>query len=285
MMIEDSLQIEQIPELKDPLFIAGFDGWGNALDISRGMVDFLIRKLKAKRIGHINPDLFYRFDENRPMVNIKDGLLMKISPPGGAFFVTRQAPGNRDLIFLRASEPNLRWYQFVDAVLEFCKKAGVKTIISLGGMYDNVLHSDVVISALASSEELLGKLGDRKIMTISYEGPGAIHSTLHSEALKQGFECVSLWCHCPYYLQGTTHFGMLYHLGDVLSYIGGFEVDLEELAVTWKEISKQIQGVIEKSPELQKMINDLRKQKIRGSWNGDRKQEKVIHLEDFLKNR
>ena len=81
-MVEESLHIEQIPELHNPVFIAGFDGWGNALDISRGMVDYLIRKLKATYIGRINPDLFYRFDENRPMVNIKDGLLMKISPPG-----------------------------------------------------------------------------------------------------------------------------------------------------------------------------------------------------------
>ena len=284
-MQQEPIEITYLPKLRQPLFIAGFDGWGNALDSSKGMIDYLIRKLNALPFAKINPDLFYRFDENRPMVNIKDGLLMKISPPGGAFFVTRQGPGNRDLIFLRASEPNLRWYQFVNAVLTLCGKVGVKTIISLGGMYDNVLHSDVVISALASSEELLGKLQDKKVITISYEGPGAIHSTLHGEALKQGFECMSLWCHCPYYLQGTTHFGMLYQLGSLLSSLGGFEVDLEELAVTWKEISKQIQSIIEKSPELQKMIDDLRKQKIRGSWTDARKQEKVIHLEDFLKTR
>ncbi|MBW1799741.1 MAG: PAC2 family protein [Deltaproteobacteria bacterium] len=284
-MVEESLEIEQLPELNNPIFIAGFDGWGNALDISRGMVDFLVRKLNAEYLGRINPDLFYRFDENRPMVNIKDGFLMNITPPGGTFFVTRQGPGRRDLIFLRASEPNLRWYQFVNAVLSLCEKVGAKTIISLGGMYDNVLHSDVVISGLASSEELLGTLHNKKVMNISYEGPGAIHSTLHSEALKQGFECMSLWCHCPYYLQGTTHFGMLYQLGSLLSSLGGFEIDLEELAVTWKEISKQIQSIIEKSPELQKMIDDLRKEKIRGSWADARKQEKVIHLEDFLKTR
>ena len=116
-MIEESIQIIQVPELKDPLFIAGFDGWGNALDISRGMADYLIRKLKAKRFGKIDPDLFYRFDENRPVVEIEDGMLRKIFPPGGFLYATQSGHVGRDLIILKASEPHLRWFHLVDAIL------------------------------------------------------------------------------------------------------------------------------------------------------------------------
>jgi proteasome assembly chaperone (PAC2) family protein len=161
----------------------------------------------------------------------------------------------------------------------------VKTIISLGSMYDNVLHTDMVISALASSEELLSGLKAENVNTINYKGPSAIHSTIHSEAKKRGIECVSLWCHCPYYLQGTTHFGLLSYLGALLSRWGGFELDTEELDTTWKNLNKQIQGIIDQNPELQGMINDLRKAKVKGSWDMARKQDKVIHLEDFLKPR
>jgi hypothetical protein len=96
-------------------------------------------------------------------------------------------------------------------------------------------------------------------------------------------ECFSLWCHCPFYLQGTTHFGLLSHLGSLLSTWAGFRLETQELDRTWKDLSKQIQGIIEKNPELQTMINDLRKSKIKGSWDAARKQDKVIHLEDFLK--
>ena len=84
-MIEEEIEIDNFTELNDPLFIAGFDGWGNALDISSGMVDYLIRKLNVQFFGKLNPDLFYRFDENRPTVSIENGLLKKISPPGGFF--------------------------------------------------------------------------------------------------------------------------------------------------------------------------------------------------------
>ena len=283
-MFEESIEIEHLPNLKDPLFIAGFDGWGNALDISRGMIDYLIKKLDAQPIGKINPDHFYRFDENRPIVDIKDGLLNKLSLPGGSFFAA-QKEGGRDIILFKAMEPNLRWFRFVEAILSLCQRAGVKTIISIGSMYDNVLHTDLVISVSASSKDLLEKLKGHKIITIDYKGPSSIHSTLHVEAKKMGFGCMSFWCHCPYYIQGTTHFGLLSRLGALLSRLGEFELDTEDLKVTWKNLSKEIQGIIDKNPELREMVNDLKKSKIKKPWGEGKKQDKVIHLEDFLKPR
>jgi len=46
-------------------------------------------------------------------------------------------------------------------------------------------------------------------------------------------------------------------------------------------LSKQIQGIIEKNPELQTMINDLRKSKIKLSWDAARKEDKVISSRGF----
>lgn len=284
-MIEEEIEIDNLPELNDPLFIAGFDGWGNALDISSGMVDYLIRKLDVQFFGKFNPDLFYRFDENRPTVSIENGLLKKISPPGGFFYATRPGSMERDIILLKAAEPSIHWFHFVDSILSLCQRTGVKTIISLGSMYDNVLHTETIISALASSEELLARLKEKNVITINYKGPGAIHTTIQDKAQKRGFDCISLWCHCPYYLQGTTHFGILAHLGSLLSSWGGFKLDTEELETTWGELSRQIQEIIDKNPELQGMISDLRKAKLKVSWDAAKKHDKVIHLEDFLKPR
>ncbi len=284
-MFEEAIQIEYRPELTNPLFVMGFDGWGNALDVSRGMADYLIRKLKAERFGEINPDLFYRFDEVRPVVEIDKGLLKNLSPPGGALYATKPGGVNRDLIILKATEPQLRWFRFVDAILSICRDAGVKTIVSLGSMYDHVLHTDSIISALASNKELLSELESSGVNAITYQGPSGIHSTIHSKAKEQGFECISLWCHCPHYLQGTTHFGLLSHLGNILSSWGGFELDTEDLEITWKTLGEQIQGLIDNNPELQTMIEDLKKAKVKGSWSESRKHDKVIHLQDFMKPR
>ena len=65
-MTDDIIILKEIPDLNDALFIAGFDGWGNALNISRGMVDYIIRKLNADPFSKINPDNFYKFDDLIP---------------------------------------------------------------------------------------------------------------------------------------------------------------------------------------------------------------------------
>ena len=120
---------------------------------------------------------------------------------------------------------------------------------------------------------------------IDYKGPGAIHSTLQDETRKLGLQCVSIWCHCPYYLQGTTHFGLLSHLGSMLSSFLDFKLDVKELEIAWDDLSKQIQGIVDKNPELQDVIEELKKAKLQGSWDLTKKDEKVIHLKDFLETR
>jgi proteasome assembly chaperone (PAC2) family protein len=282
-MFSESIEVQYYPELKDPLFIAGFEGWGNALDISRGMIEYMIEKLHAKAFAEILSDPFYRFDENRPVAEIEDGLLKKIKNPGGHFYIVEKEIAGRDLILLKASEPSLQWLRFSEAILALCEKLGAKTLINLGSMYDNVLHTDTLISAAASSEDLLKTLQSDRVSVVNYKGPSAIHSTILNEALKRGVNCCNLWCHCPYYLQGTTHFGLLSHLGSFLSSWGGFQLDTTELEKNWKELNKQIQAIIDRSPELQGMITDLKKSKLKGSWDMVRKGDKVIRLEDFLK--
>lgn len=281
--MERGLEFEYIPDLKNAILIIGFEGWGNALSLSTGMVEYLIRKLDAKPFGKIDPDLFYTYDNNRPVIEVQDGLLKKIEPPGGHFYTTGKELVGRDLILTKALEPNLNWSLFINSILSLCHKTQVKTIITLGSMYDNVLHTETIISGLASNGTILETLKKEKITPTNYEGPGAIHSSFLLESSKQGFEYLSLWCHCPYYLQGTTHFGLLCRLGSFLSSWGGFELNTDELAVTWKDLSNQIQAAIDKNQELQGIVENIRKDKAKGAWGQVDKQGKVVHLADFLK--
>lgn len=282
-MFGESIHFELVPELHDPLFIAGFEGWGNALDVSAGTVDYLIRKLEAKPVARLNPDFFYHFDENRPLVNIKEGILSEFSPPGGTFYAVQGSSGVRDLLLFQGMEPSLSWCHFAERLLFLCHKLGAKTLVSLGGMYDNVLHTDLAVSVLASDSETLEEFKGKGALTTNYSGPSAIHSSIMMEAQKRGFAGVSLWGHCPHYLQGASHYGLIAHLCGLLASWGGFEVDTTELSSSWQRLSVEIQKAIDENPELQDMITTLRKSKIRGVWNGARSHEKIIHLKDFLR--
>ena len=280
------IQIHELPELKNPLLIAGFDGWGNALKISSGMAAYLIRTFQAQEFAELDPDVFFRYDEKRPVVLIEDGMFKTLSPPGGTFYAAQTAPDGRDLVILKADEPNLRWFGFVEELFNLCSRLHIGTIITLGSMYDHVLHTDRILSAVASDADLSSMLRKKGVNSISYQGPSAIHSSIHSEALKRNIACMSLWCHCPYYLQGTTHFGILAHLGKMLAAIGGFELNIEDLEASWQKLKVQIENLIENNAELQAMVNELRKAKVRGSaaeMKGALKSdEKIINIQDFL---
>ena len=284
-MIESAIQIDKLPELKNPLLIAGFEGWGNALKISSGMADYLVRKFRAQRFAEINPDLFFRYDEMRPVVHIEEGTLKSVIPPGGTFYAAQTASGGRDLVILKSDEPQLRWSGFVQELFNLCRRLNINSIITIGSMYDHVLHTDRFVSAIASEAAMISELRQKGINSISYQGPGAIHSTIHAEGLKRNCMCLSLWCHCPLYLQGTTHFGILAHLGKLLASLGGFELNTEDLEANWEKLNIQIEKLIDNNAELQAVVKELRKAKTRGSdisLKGAVKDEKIINIQDFL---
>jgi prefoldin subunit 5 len=72
----------------------------------------------------------------------------------------------------------------------------------------------------------------------------------------------------------------------MLAAIGGFELNTQELEASWQKLKVQIENLIENNAELQAMINDLRKAKVRGSaaeMKGTLKSdEKIINIQDFL---
>ena len=285
-MNNTGIHIKELPQLNHPVLIAGFDGWGNALNISSGMVAYLIRRLEAKKIATLDPDTFYRYDEQRPVVDIVEGKLNTLTPPGGSFYAVKTDENQSDLVILKAIEPNLRWFKFVDLLFSFCQKLQVRKVITLGSMYDNVLHTDRILSGIASSPELLSDLKQKRINSISYQGPSAIHSIIQSEGTKKGFECISLWSHCPYYLQGTTHFGILSYLGELIAGLVNFQLDTLDLQANWKKLEDQINTLVDGNSELQSLISNLRKEKVKGSAASLRgaanSDEKIINLQDFL---
>ncbi len=284
-MDEQAIHIKSLPELKDPILIIGFDGWGNAMNISKGMVVFLIRKLNGKEFATLNPDCFYRYDAARPWVNIEQGVLESVTPPGGSFYAIKTDENSRDIVVLKAEEPNLKWFLFTEELLNLCKKLEIKTIITLGSMFDNVLHTDKVISGITTNQDYFTGFSEKNVNLIYYHGPSSIHSIIQSEGSKSSMKCISLWCHCPYYLQDTVHFGLISHLGEVLSYFGKFQLDRSELEKSWEKLKIKIEVLLKDKPELQAVVEELQKEKVKTIWGKRRtkvgKNEKIINLKDY----
>jgi proteasome assembly chaperone (PAC2) family protein len=266
-----------------PVVIIGFGGWANGGNLAVGMIDYLIKELGATRFAKIDPNNFYRFDDARPIVKVEGGYLKEVLPPEAAFYSAQDKETGVDLVLFKANEPHLRWFSFVEVVLSLCKQLGVKLIISLGGFQDSVVHTDAIISGFASSEQLLERLKQVQVNPAEYQGPGAIHSLIFQQGKGMGIEGISLWGHCPFYLQGT-HLRLLSRMATVLADLGGFHVDTGELEKGWTQLARSIQRFIDSNPELQRAIKEIMKSKTPSELRRpERKDGKVIYLDDFFK--
>ncbi len=278
-------EIKDWPDLRSPVMVVGLGGWGNALNVAKGSAAYLVRRTEARRFGALKPDAFYRYDENRPTVTIQNGLMHTLRFGHGGLFAARSPDNRRDLLVLVAEEPHLCWDAFSVQLLDIAGAAGASEFISLGSMYDSVLHTDAVLSAIASDADHLKELDALHIRPVSYHGPTAIHSILHRKARERSLKASSLWTHCPYYLEGTTHPGLVAATVGTLTRLLDLEIDTQDLVDEWEKLKKEIQTAIEANPKLQKLIGELRRAKVRGArTNRPIKRprgDKIIRLKDF----
>ena len=79
---------------------------------------------------------------------------------------------------------------------------------------------------------------------------------------------------------------MLAALCNTLKTLGGFSLDPGDLEERWGKLSAQIEQMIQRKPELQRMIEDLRQEKRKVSLAGlkatVKKDDKIINLQDFF---
>lgn len=276
------IELEYIPRMNNGLFIACFEGWGNALDISMGMAHFLIKQLGAEYLGKLTTDPFYIMKERRPVIEIVEGNLRMLSPPACELYMVDKQRAGRDIIVLKGEEPDIQWFRFADSILSLCREAGVKTVVSCGGMLDNTHYTDTMISVVASNQGIIDSLPMENPSLIDYAGQSSIHSTLHFEAKKRELGCIGFYCHCPAYLQGITHFGLLAYLGKLLSKWAGFELNTDELSTAWINVKKQIQEAIEQNPDLKSFVNEIKKSRGKAKLEPHKKNDKIINLQDYL---
>jgi proteasome assembly chaperone (PAC2) family protein len=281
-----TFRLETMPSLTAPVFIIGLRGWGNALDVSAGTAAYLVETRQAAPIGHIDPDACYRYDENRPVVEIENGDMKSIIPPGGTFYAISAHPGENDLVILIADEPSLNWYRFARELVDLAHRLGTVGVITLGSMFDNVLHTDRIISAVTTGSQFEGAVGRNRLTPVDYHGPSAIHTIILEACRKRAVAGASLWGHCPAYLQSITHHGLMITFVRLLADMASFSAHTDVLQARWQTLEIQIQKLMTENPKLQGIMDNIRNKKREGRManlgqNGI-DQGKVINLRDFL---
>ncbi len=192
------IELEGVPELRDPVMVSAFEGWNDAGDASTGAVEHLESVWAARPLAAIDPDDYYDFQVNRPMVSLADGLTRRISWPTTRISVAAPPGSSRDVVLIRGLEPNMRWRGFCEELLGVARDLGVKMAVTLGALLSDSPHTrPVPVSGTAYDAALATRLG---LTPSRYEGPTGIVGVFQDACTRGQLQAVSFWAAVPHYV-------------------------------------------------------------------------------------
>ncbi|GAB2691975.1 PAC2 family protein [Kitasatospora kifunensis] len=192
------IELEDVPELIDPVMVCAFEGWNDAGDAASTAVGQLDETWGGKVFAALDAEDYYDFQVNRPTVWL-DGGVRRITWPTTRLSVVRLTePTPRDLVLVRGIEPSMRWRSFCNELLAFAHELGVELVVILGALLGDTPHTrPVPVSGVTSDAELARRLD---LEESRYEGPTGIVGVLQEACAHAGVPAVTLWAAVPHYV-------------------------------------------------------------------------------------
>lgn len=192
------IEIEDLPDLVDPVVIAAFEGWNDAADASSTVIDHLIEVWQARTVGQVDPEDFYDYQMNRPSLATDLNGHRSLTWPTTRIAVASPPGLDRDVVLVRGLEPNMRWRQFCAELLAACDDLGGRLIVTLGALLADTPHTrPVPVTGSATEPDLVDRL---KLDQSTYEGPVGIVGVFQDACTQLDLPAVSYWAAVPHYV-------------------------------------------------------------------------------------
>ena len=248
------IELADVPELRDPIMIAAFEGWNDAGEAATAAVEHLCDVWKAEPVAAIDPEDYYDFQVSRPRVVLDDGR-RRISWPTTRILLATATALDRDIILVQGIEPSTRWRAFTIELLEFAQQMGVTTFVTLGALLADVPHTrPLPISATSEHEDVARRFD---LEPSRYEGATGIVGVLADAASQSELPALSCWAAVPHYAGGTPSpkatLGLIAKLeelldlpiphGDLPEEARAWEHGVDEMAESDDEVAEYIQSL------------------------------------------
>lgn len=229
------IEMDEVPELVDPVVIAAFEGWNDAADAASSVVDHLIEVWDARVVASVDPEDFYDFQMNRPVVGTDARGHRSLTWPSTTVSIASPPGLDRDVILIRGIEPNMRWRQFCAELLAACDELGGQMVVTLGALLADTPHTrPIPVTGTATEPDLVDRLD---IEQSTYEGPTGIVGVFQDACVLLDIPAVSYWAAVPHYVaQPPCPKATLALIGQIEDLLGtGIPLlDLPEEARAWE---------------------------------------------------
>jgi hypothetical protein len=141
------------------VLVGAFEGWNDAGDGATSAVEHLELIWDAKPLAAIDPDDYYDFQVNRPLVSMSETPAgRRIEWPTTRVSTCTPPGADRDVVLVRGIEPNMRWRGFCEEILELFHALDVDQVVLLGALLADTPHSrQFPVTGSASDAELANR--------------------------------------------------------------------------------------------------------------------------------
>ena len=229
---------ERRPVLRHPLLVTAFEGWNDAGDAATLAVSYLVDAWGAERFASIDPEEFFDFTSTRPHARIVEGTNRRIDWPAIELLHATIPGTERDVMFVRGVEPQLRWRTFCAAIVEVATGAGAELAINLGALLADVPHTRPVrVTGTTEDAGLSGRMG---LARSNYEGPTGIVGVLSAACVDAGLPTASFWAAVPHYVHQVPSPKAALALVRRSAALLGARINPMELQVAAEEYERQV---------------------------------------------
>ena len=184
---------EDLPELRDAVLVASFDGWVDAAEAASRAVGQVAGD--ATVVATFDPDAVFDYRSRRPVLDVQDGRLSKLRWP--ELTIGHARLDRRDVLIFSGAEPDLRWQELAADAVALVRRLNVTQWVSLGAVPGAVAHTrPVPVMATASREGLLEEApGPEGLLRV----PSAALSVLEMAVTEAGTPGVGFYAQVPPY--------------------------------------------------------------------------------------
>jgi proteasome assembly chaperone (PAC2) family protein len=247
------------PKLVDPIFVAAFEGWNDGGTAATNAVRRMIEAFNAEKFASLDPEEFYVFTENRPLVKLVEGRQRKVQWQTNDFYAGKLPGTNRDIILFHGTEPNLHWKTYCANLEAVMEGHGVREVVTLGAYLADVLYTLPIGINGFSNDPVLEEKNELK--RTNYEGPTGIVGVLSNVRQARPGLMLSLWAAVPYYIS-IPNPKAVHALLSKLKQMFSFELDMEPLEKAADSFDNEINDVVARDPNVAAYVRELKKREF-----------------------
>ena len=191
------IELEDLPELDNPVLIAAFEGWNDAGEAATAVIEHLATVWEAEAVAALDPEDYYDFQVNRPRIVI-DGGSRRIHWRTTRILVATRTTLGRDVVLIQGIEPSFRWRAFTIELMEFAQEVGASHDHHAGGPDGRRGPHPADPRHRAPPTTTTPGTGSTWSAS-SYEGPTGIVGVLADAATPVGLQSISCWAAVPHY--------------------------------------------------------------------------------------